>query len=177
MKTLKAYFVLGAAAAALSLGVVSSASATIAQGDVIEIQSFNPDLSTPVDVPPASTIFAPPSVELQVYQNSVDVIIDPNQIILTQLTWGGYAPAAFNGLEITDQSNSNAFLGWTAQPGGAPWPFDEYQSGGSIFINWQGVAAAGYDQLVLAPGPIPGAGLAGLAALALAGLHARKRRA
>jgi len=42
------------------------------------------------------------------------------------------------------------------------------------FVN---VAAAGTQVIGVAPGPVPGTGLAGLAALALAGLYARTRRA
>jgi hypothetical protein len=46
--------------------------------------------------------------------------------------------------------------------------------------GWQLAFNTGVDQYYIAsdaPGPVPGAGLAGLASLALAGLYARKRRA
>ena len=109
MKTLKAYFVLAAASAALSLGAISPASATINVGDILQIQYFNPDLSTLVDA--ASTTFTGPGTELNIYFDTVTATFDPNQITLTQNWFGGYTPATFNGFEISDLTNSQAFAG------------------------------------------------------------------
>jgi len=177
MKTLKAYLVLGAAAAALSLGAISPASATINLGDNLQIQYLYPDVSTVYETD--STTFAGPGTTLSIYNNEVTATFDPNQIILTQNSfgqWDNSPGVTFNGVAISDLTNPGAFTGWTAQPGGEPTPFTEYLSGGSIYVNWQGAYSYSGAQIVLAPGPVPGAGLAGLAALGLAGLHARKRR-
>jgi hypothetical protein len=178
MKTLKACLVLAAAAAASSLGAVSPASATINVGDALQIIYYYPDLSTPYETD--STTFTGPGTTLPILSNQVTAAFDPNQITLTQNAFGQYdnsAGVTFNGLVISDLTNPGAFTGWTAQPGGEPTPFTEYLSGGSIYVNWTGAYSYSGAQIVLAPGPVPGAGLASLAALALAGLYARMRRA
>ena len=54
---------------------------------------------------------------------------------------------------ISDLTNPLALANWTVQPGGAPTPFNAYESGGSLYVNWQGVGNAAGDQLVIAPAP------------------------
>ena len=55
---------------------------------------------------------------------------------------------------------------------------NEYMLGESVLGKYAFFAAGQFsDPPAAAPGPLPGAGLAGLVALALAGLHARTRRA
>ena len=170
MKTLNAYLVLAAAAAAL--GAASPASATINVGDNLQIQYYEPDLSTVVETD--NVTFSGPGTTLFAY--SIYASFDPNRVTLEQAYYG-YPSGAFVGFVISDLTNPLALANWTVQPGGAPTPVNAYESGGSLYVNWQGVGNAVGDQLVIAPGPVPGAGLAGLAALALAGLQARKRRA
>jgi hypothetical protein len=173
MKTLNAYLVLAAAAAA-ALGAASPASATIKMGDNLQIQYFEPDKNTVVETD--TVTFAGPGTTLPFYYAYNTAAFDYNLITLTYGAFG-YPSGSFVGIEISDLSNSQAFAGWTVQSGAAPTPFTESQSGGVISINWSGASGAVGDRLAIAPGPVPGAGLAGLAALALAGLHARKRRA
>ena len=50
--------------------------------------------------------------------------------------------------------------------GSGPWGSDSLVTAELLYLN-----------LLSSPGPVPGAGFAGLAALALAGLYARTRRA
>jgi hypothetical protein len=58
--------------------------------------------------------------------------------------------------------------------------FDYAANGSNESFNWRLIGSCsgpGCGGVVGSPGPVPGAGFAGLAALALAGLYARMRRA
>ena len=173
MKTLNAYLVI--AAAATALGAASPASATIRLNDVLEIDYYDSNQSLTMPVETDTVQFLGPGTTLFAY--SIYATFDPNRVTLEQAAYG-YTSGDFVGFVISDTTHPSALARWTVQPGGAPTPVNSGEIGDLLYVNWQGVANAVGDQLVFsAPGPVPGPGLAGLAALALAGLHARKRRA
>jgi len=82
----------------------------------------------------------------------------------TFLYYGVSGPQAYTGLE-------------SAPVFDVPVPPGFVTYNGTEYLNGNLDNPATYTLTLLVPGPAPGAGLAGLAALALAGLYARTRRA
>jgi hypothetical protein len=122
-----------AAALSLVFAGVSPALATINLGDTVTLTYFFPDTTTNVGAP-SSGLFSP---ALTLTVNFSDAVFDSNSVQVFQ-TASGYTAGSFNGVEITDATNSAAFAGWTVKPDATIVDFTEQQIGGSIFVNWQG---------------------------------------
>jgi hypothetical protein len=100
--------------------------------------------------------------------------------IFTQIYAYGYAYSATPGSSIP--ASIDTPFTYTVQPGDynimeANYYSYDYNTGAQVNTDVQGSVTSITETLISAPGPVPGAGIASLAVLALAGLYARARRA
>jgi hypothetical protein len=164
------------AASAGFFAAAAPASATIAIGDSLEIQYLYPTVGSVYQT--NTTTFTGPGTTLPVIYTGNATFSSTNVLINAPAS---YNPADFNGLEISDLTNPAAFAGWGVLPDSTQTSGFSYSQdvSGNIFVNWQGASITGTIDLgaVGAPAPIPGAGLASLAAMAIGAFRARKRRA
>jgi hypothetical protein len=131
-------------------------------GDTIRIDVMFPDTST-------SVIHTDVSVPNSQEFDRSTFTLTANSILIDLDTPGCGRPGcifinnvAFNGLKLTDLTNPSALSDWTVNLGSTTMAgFSEFISGGSIFIDFQGLPAAGQialqagDGTVAVPGPLP----------------------
>jgi len=116
--------------------LASPASAQIALGDTLQLQYLFPDTSTVYDT--QTTVFTGAGTTLPVIYTGT-ATFDSNLVSIVQNSGWSYTGAAFNGVRITDLSNLSAFNGWNLLPSTTMTGFSFSSSGGSLFVNWQGV--------------------------------------
>ncbi len=185
MKTLKAYLVLVASAAVLAVAAPASA-ATVALTPSAGWLTYDEYL-TPASGP--GPFFAEtwsPTANATINVTDLYVLGDNYNIYDN-----GNLVATTNAASYTATGNGAFGAPYTTDPQTAwlttgPYAFAHAsfsaQAGDMITIN-EAMIPSGFSdatvaiEAVAAPGPVPGAGFAGLAALALAGLYTRARRA
>ncbi len=128
-----------------------------------------PVLSTGFDGPDITLTFTTPvsgaGAQIQAF------IFGP---FTAQITVNGSQTFTESGLSTGAGDNSAIFIGWS---GGPINTLEFSMAAASNYPNSFAIGPLDIFGAAAAPGPVPGAGLAGLAALALAGLYARTRRA
>lgn len=201
MKTLKACLILAASAAVLS--VVSAAHATtidfstVATGTAVTTQYAGVSFSLaggpgPTGAPVVGPIFGGQNAlgNSTTYAYPTANIIDvaftspASGVSFTFDNWGtdtgapGTSYTAFDGATIVGVGDLSAVQNYNlVNVAGSGITLLQIDNGyGPTGRSWlYGIGELTFTSA--APGPVPGAGLAGLAALALAGLYARARRA
>jgi hypothetical protein len=165
--------VAAAMAAAVSLGG-ATAQAAIAIGDTIDITYHFPDSSTVYQ--DNQTTFAGDGTTLPIIYTGT-ATFDSNLITLTQNAGWSYTPAAFNGVQLSDLTNPGAFAGWGVRPSSTMTGFSESASGGSLYVNWEGVTTFDGATVVLGPGvPEPATWAMMLLGVGAIGAVARRQR-
>ncbi len=104
-----------------------------------------------------------------IYAVGAQIQADDGGPFTAQITVNGTQSFTENGVSNANADNSAIFIGWQ---GG---PINTVEFTLTSAATNLGDFAIG-PVLISTPGPVPGAGVAGLAALALAGLYARTRR-
>jgi hypothetical protein len=132
---MKRNLLLAGAVLAAALGA-TAAQAAIAVGDTIDITYLYPDTSSVYQ--DNSTTFTGAGTTLPIIYTGT-ASFDADSITLTQNNNWAYNPASFNGVKLTDLTNPNAFNGWGVLPSTTMTGFSESSSGGSLYVNWQGV--------------------------------------
>jgi hypothetical protein len=158
-------------AAAIGLGG-ATAQAAIAIGDTVDITYLFPDTST---VYQDNTAAFTNGVSLPIIYTGTAQFFT-NRITLTQNNSWSYTPASFNGVRLTDLSNPNAFDGWFVKPSTTMTGFSESASGGSLFVNWQGVNTFTGATVVLGSVPEPATWAMMLLGVGAIGAVARRQR-
>jgi hypothetical protein len=142
------YKLLAAAAAVATLGMANAASAAIAVGDLLEFSYYFPDLSN--NIQDATFTYTGPASVQWAYQGvGVATTIDANTIDLNNACGDGctWTNASFNGINIQDLTNVNAFSGWSVLPGNTQ-AYNSFSNGvNGIFVEWNGQSANGDLQL------------------------------
>lgn len=121
----------------------------------------------------------PSAPESEQYHDANDYIYNPGNIYVNNIAYG-------NVYNYTAGSTIPASIDtpftYTVQPGDGAYmvvAYDsyDYNTGASVYTNVDGNVTSITETLVGAPGPLPGAGVLGLAGLVLAGGFARARAA
>jgi hypothetical protein len=154
------------------VGSASNASASIVSGDTLDLTYLFPDTSTVYQ--DNTTTYTGPGTALPVIYTG-SATFDADQVVISQNDTYSYTPGSFNGVEITDTTNTNAFADWTVLSSNDWSGFTEYQSGGSIFVNWQSTSVNSDSTITIGATPLPStwtmliAGFAGLGFFAYRG--------
>ena len=167
-------FGMAAAVALGGLAMAGSANAAISIGDTLQINYLYPttgDLFTQ-----HTTTFTAPGDSLPIDPGLIvgSATFTTNSVFLSQSYPASYTNAPFNGVEISDLTHPGAFAGWTVQPGATMVGFTESQSGGSIYVNWQGALVQG--DILIAGVPEPATWALMLGGFGLAGVALRRRQ-
>lgn len=133
---MKMKLLLAATALASVAMFASPVSAQIALGDTIQLDYLFSDASSVYQT--SSTTFTGAGTTLPIIYTGT-ATFDSNLITLVQNDAWSYTGAPFNGVRITDLSNSSAFSGWNVLPSTTMTGFSFGTSGGSLLVNWQGV--------------------------------------
>jgi PEP-CTERM motif len=155
---------LGAVAVSAVAAATAPANATIALGDDIQLNYLFPDTSSVYQT--NSTTFTGDGTSLPIIYTGT-AYFNTDLIDLVQNFSSYYDSASFNGVEITDVTNPSAFADWVVLPGTTTAPITEYQSGGSIYVNWEGAPTTG---VVLIGPQVPEASTWAMMMLGFAGL-------
>jgi len=142
------------AAAAMTALCVSTASASTIGGDTIQLDYLYPNTST---VYQTNSVTVPGTAPI-IYTGTATFSSDLILLNSTCTTCGSYVASAFNGVEITDQTNPLALSSWSVDATLTTMVgFSEYISGGSIFVNWEGATFPAQVALSTSATPLPAA--------------------
>ena len=127
-------------------GMTSSASAAISIGDTLTIDYLFPDVSNVAQTD--TTTFTGAGTTLPIIYTGT-ATFSADTIVITQNGDWTYTTASFNGVRISD-STAGALDGFGVLAAGTTWTgFTEYQSGGSIYINWTASSVDATSQITL----------------------------
>jgi hypothetical protein len=140
---MKVRAILMTAAVAATMAGVSSARATIAVGDTMDLQYQFPDFGS-VYQDSGAFAYAGAGQSLDTQFGITTVVLNDNQVEFVDHCGAGcnQTGSSWNGPVLFDNSNSSAFAGWHVLSDTIGIT-SSYLTGGAIGVNWQGVSANG----------------------------------
>lgn len=151
--------------------LATPALAAVNIGDMLQINYLYPDTSTVVSSSQAT--YAAPSTTFTVPNGSATFFSGDR--LLLNMTGNDWPAATFDGFEISDLTNANAFAGWALLATGSLNNFNFYKSGGSFFVHFLPQASTG-TILIGTAVPEPSSWVLMIVGVTAAGWSLRSRR-
>ncbi len=126
----------GATLAVCSVMFAHQSLAAIAVGDTLQVSYLYPTVSD-VYTGPYFTTYLTPGQTTEVVGAYSSATFYANEVVLVAEGYG-YADTSFNGIEVTDLTNTSAFSGWGVVPLTNFAGYSEYIDDGSIFVSFAG---------------------------------------